>query len=166
MEKTIPAVGIHCKNKEPTGHSSFRYETASSSTAFGSQTNRALTFNREENMRKTNNWIARIVLAAMVLAGITFLSPPAKADTAEATYKAKCAMCHGADGKGETPTGKAMKVNDFASETVQKMSDVDLTDAIAKGKGKMPAFKTLTADQVKDLVAYVRSFGKKNSPGG
>ncbi len=161
MEKTIPAVGIHCMNKEPTGHSGFRYETASSSTAYGSQTNRALTFNREENMRKTNNWIAGIVVAAMVLAGITFLSPPAKADTAEATYKAKCAMCHGADGKGETPTGKAMKVNDFASETVQQMSDADLTDAIAKGKGKMPAFKTLTADQVKDLVAYVRSFGKK-----
>jgi mono/diheme cytochrome c family protein len=161
MEETIPAVGIHCRNKEPTGRSSFRYETASSSTAYGSQTNRALTFNREENMRKTNNWIAGIVVAAMVLAGIAFLSPPAKADTAEATYKAKCAMCHGGDGKGETPTGKTMKVNDFASETVQKMSDADLTDAIAKGKGKMPAFKTLTADQVKDLVAYVRSFGKK-----
>jgi mono/diheme cytochrome c family protein len=112
-------------------------------------------------MRKTNNWIAGIVVAAMVLAGITFLSPSAKADTAEATYKAKCAGCHGADGKGETPSGKAMKVNDFTSETVQKMSDADLTDAIAKGKGKMPAYKTLTADQVKDLVAYVRSFGKK-----
>jgi len=112
-------------------------------------------------MRKTNYWSAGIAVAAMVLAGIAFLSPPAKADTAEAMYKAKCATCHGADGKAETPTGKAMKVNDFASETVQKMSDVDLTDAIAKGKGKMPAFKTLTADQVKDLVAYVRSFGKK-----
>jgi cytochrome c6 len=157
----IPAVEIHCKNKEPTGHSSFRYETVSSSTAFGSQTNRALTFNREENMRKTNNWIAGIVVAAMVLAGITFLGPSAKADTAEATYKAKCAACHGADGKGETPSGKAMKVNDFTSETVQKMSDADLTDAIAKGRGKMPAYKTLTADQVKDLVGYVRSFGKK-----
>jgi cytochrome c6 len=112
-------------------------------------------------MRKTKNWIAGIVVGAMLLAGIVFLTVPAKADTAEATYKAKCAMCHGADGKGETPTGKAMKVNDFASETVQKMSDADLTDVIAKGKGKMPAFKTLTADQVKDLVAYVRSFGKK-----
>ena len=112
-------------------------------------------------MRKTNNWIAGIAVGAMLLAGIVFLSVPAKADTAEATYKAKCAMCHGPDGKGETPTGKAMKVNDFASETVQKMSDADLTDVIAKGKGKMPAFKTLTADQVKDLVAYVRSFGKK-----
>ena len=103
----------------------------------------------------------RNIFDAMLLAGIVFLSLPAKADTAEATYKAKCAMCHGADGKGETPTGKAMKVNDFASETVQKMSDADLADVIAKGKGKMPAFKTLTADQVKDLVAYVRSSGKK-----
>jgi mono/diheme cytochrome c family protein len=54
-----------------------------------------------------------------------------------------------------------MKVKDFASEEVQKMSDADLTDAIAKGKGKMPAYKTLTPDQVKDLVAYVRAFGKK-----
>jgi cytochrome c6 len=114
-------------------------------------------------MRKTTKWIAGMTVAALVLAAIAFLSSPAKADTAaaEATYKAKCAMCHGADGKGETATGKAMKVNDFASEAVQKMSDADLTDAIAKGKAKMPAFKTLTADQVKDLVAYVRSFGKK-----
>jgi mono/diheme cytochrome c family protein len=114
-------------------------------------------------MRKTTNWVAGITAAGIVLVGIAFLSAPAKADTAaaEATYKAKCAMCHGADGKGETATGKAMKVKDFASEDVQKMSDADLTDAIAKGKAKMPAFKTLTPDQVKDLVAYVRSFGKK-----
>ena len=97
-----------------------------------------------------------------VLAAISFLNAPAKADnTAEATYKAKCAMCHGPDGKGETATGKAMKAGDFASEAVQKMSDADLADAISKGKGKMPAYKTLTSDQVKDLVAYIRAFGKK-----
>jgi len=103
------------------------------------------------------------MVAVAALATIAFLSAPAKADTAaaEATYKAKCAMCHGPDGKGETATGKAMKAGDFASPEVQKMSDADLTDAISKGKAKMPAFKTLTADQVKDLVAYVRTFGKK-----
>jgi mono/diheme cytochrome c family protein len=41
------------------------------------------------------------------------------------------------------------------------MSDADLTDAISKGKGKMPAYKTLTTDQVKGLLAYIRSFAKK-----
>jgi cytochrome c6 len=104
----------------------------------------------------------RVVVAAIVLAALVFLSAPAKADnTAEATYKAKCAMCHGPDGKGQTATGKTMKAGDFASPDVQKMSDEDLSEAISKGKGKMPAYKTFTADQVKDLVAYVRAFGKK-----
>src|SRR5947209_505274 len=115
-------------------------------------------------MRKTSIWIAGISVAAVGLAAIGVLSAPAKADTAaaEATYKAKCAMCHGPDGKGETATGKAMKVKDFSSEEVQKMSDADLTAAISSGKGKMPAYKTLTADQVKGLVAYIRSFAKKS----
>lgn len=102
------------------------------------------------------------VAAALSIAGFGAVVPAARADnTAESTFKAKCAMCHGADGKGETPTGKSMKVKDFASEDVQKMSDADLSAAISGGKGKMPAYKTLTPDQVKDLVAYVRAFGKK-----
>lgn len=114
-------------------------------------------------MRKTTSWIAGIMLVALILATIVFLSAPANADTAaaEATYKAKCAGCHGPDGKGETATGKMMKVKNFSLEEVQKMSDADLTAAITSGKGKMPPYKTLTADQVKDLVAYIRAFGKK-----
>ncbi len=114
-------------------------------------------------MRKTTSWMVGIAVAAVVLAAFAFATAPAKADTAaaEATFKAKCAMCHGPDGKGETATGKTMKVKDLGSEEVQKMSDADLSAAISSGKGKMPPYKTLTADQVKDLVAYIRTFGKK-----
>ena len=114
-------------------------------------------------MRKTTSWIAGILVVAVALATIAFLSAPAKADAAaaEATYKAKCAMCHGPDGKGETASGKAMKVKDFNSEEVQKMSDADLAAAITSGKGKMPAYKTLTPEQVKGLVAFIRSMAKK-----
>ena len=108
-------------------------------------------------MRKSAIW----EMLGLTLVGFSLMVTTARADTAEATYKAKCAMCHGADGKGETPTGKAMKVKDFAAEDVQKMSDADLSAAISNGKAKMPAFKTLAPDQVKDLVAYVRAFGKK-----
>ena len=111
-------------------------------------------------MQRTMNWLGAMAIG-LALVGLALLSTSARADTAEATYKAKCAMCHGPDGKGETPTGKAMKVRDLASEDVQKMSDADLSDAISKGKGKMMAFKTLTPDQVKDLVEYVRAFAKK-----
>ncbi len=113
-------------------------------------------------MLKTMSWIDRIMIAAAVLAAISFLRAPARAaNTAEATYKAKCAMCHGPDGKGDTATGKLMKVRDLTSQDVQKMSDADLASAISEGKGKMPDYKTLTPDQVKDLVGYIRALGKK-----
>ena len=114
-------------------------------------------------MRKTTSWVAGITVVAVVLAKLVFLSRPAQADggAAEATYKARCAMCHGPDGKGQTATGKMMKVKDFSFEEVQKMSDADLSSVISSGKGKMPPFKTLSADQVKDLVAYIRTLGKK-----
>ncbi len=42
------------------------------------------------------------------------------------------------------------------------MSDAELTTITADGKGKMPAYgKSLKPDQIKDLVAYIRSFAKK-----
>jgi cytochrome c6 len=78
---------------------------------------------------------------------------------AAATYKAKCASCHGADGSGNTPAGKSLKVADLRSANIQKQSDDALYNAIAKGKGKMPAYeKTLGADTCKSLVAYIRQF--------
>jgi mono/diheme cytochrome c family protein len=41
------------------------------------------------------------------------------------------------------------------------MSDEDLSSAIEKGKNKMPAYgKSLKPDQIKDLVAYIRSLAK------
>lgn len=113
-------------------------------------------------MHKTTNWMVTIAVGAVV-AAFALLSVPAKADSAsaEATYKAKCAACHGADGKGDTPTGKAMKVKDFTSEDVQKMSDTELSDAITNGKAKMPGYgKSLKPEQIKDLVAYIRAFKK------
>jgi mono/diheme cytochrome c family protein len=114
----------------------------------------------EETMLKGRVCATSVSMVAL-LAALSMLSQSACADTGEATYKAKCATCHGPDGKGETPTGKSLKVKDFSSEDVQKASDADLAGTIAAGKGKMPAYKTLTPDQVKDLVGYIRSLGKK-----
>src|SRR5438270_11315923 len=80
--------------------------------------------------------VTRGAMLALLVAGVSFLSKPAAADDAAATYKTKCAMCHGADGKGDTPAGKKMGAHDFGSAEVQKMSDADLTQAIAKAKTK------------------------------
>jgi mono/diheme cytochrome c family protein len=102
--------------------------------------------------------IGMLGVAIALVAGSSILSSPAKADvaSAEATFKAKCAACHGADGKGK----EMMKTRDLGSADVQKQNDADLTTIITKGKGKMPAYGTLTPDQVKDLVTYIRSLKK------
>src|SRR5580658_3272989 len=79
----------------------------------------------------------------------------------EALYKAKCAGCHGADGKGETAVGKTNKIRDLGSADVQAQGDDAIAGIIGSGKGKMPAYgKSLKAEQIKDLVAYIRSLKK------
>ncbi|HUL35699.1 MAG TPA: cytochrome c [Candidatus Eisenbacteria bacterium] len=102
--------------------------------------------------------LGTLSLAAALLAGTCLLSAPAKADAAAGgtLFKTKCAGCHGADGKGK----EVMKTSDLGAADVQKLSDAELTGIITGGKGKMPAYKTLSADQVKDLVSFIRSLKK------
>lgn len=104
----------------------------------------------------------RMALVTLLACGvIAVCSASAVAQDAAATYKAKCAMCHGPDGKGSA-TGIKMGARDFTSADVQKETDAQLTDAIAKGKGKMPAYDGKLKDtEIKDLVAYIRGLAKK-----
>lgn len=82
------------------------------------------------------------------------------AQDAAATFKAKCAMCHGADGKG-SPTGIKMGAHDWTSADVQKLTDAQLTEIITKGKGKMPIYEGKLKDtEIKDLVAFIRTLKK------
>ena len=106
-------------------------------------------------MGKQMKCVSAIALAGALLVGACLLGFPAKADVAaaEATFKAKCAMCHGADGKGT----EAMKTRDLSSADVQKQSDAELSAIITNGKGKMPPYKNMTPDQVKGMVAFLRS---------
>jgi cytochrome c6 len=97
------------------------------------------------------------ILAAS--AGVLVVPSSLQAQDAAALYKSKCAGCHGADGTG-SPMGKKMGAQDFTSNDVQSLSDAQLSDAITNGKGKMPAYKSLTPDQVKGLVAYIRTLKK------
>jgi cytochrome c6 len=112
-------------------------------------------------MRTSGIKVMRNALTLVILLGGSVSFSRAEEPGAQ-LYKTKCAVCHGADGKGETPVGKANKLRDLASGDVQKQSDANLTEIITAGKNKMPAYgKSLQPAQVKDLLAYVRSFGKK-----
>lgn len=102
---------------------------------------------------KTVTKIAFCVLTfAMVFSTWSF------ADDGADTFKAKCASCHGPDGKGATAMGKALKLRDLTSADVQKQSDAELADIVTKGKGKMPSYDgKLTKDQINDVVKYIHT---------
>jgi mono/diheme cytochrome c family protein len=89
-------------------------------------------------------------------------NPGPDSAASSATFRTKCAMCHGPDGGGSA-VGKSMNVPDLRSPEVQKVPDAQLAQIISDGKGGMPSFKgSLSEDQVHSLVAYVRSLrGKK-----
>ena len=102
---------------------------------------------------------------AVFFIGLTILGLPnavrAQNDAAK-VFKANCTLCHSDNGSGDSPTGKALKAKDLRSDEVQKQTDAALTEVIAKGRGKMPAFSAkLSAETINSLVAYIRQLAKK-----
>ena len=101
------------------------------------------------------------VISAIALSTANTSTVYGAADAA-ATYKAKCASCHAAEGSGSTAAGKSLNARDLRSKEVQAQSDDQFYQIIAKGKGKMPGYeKTLGADTCKALVAYARKLAGK-----
>lgn len=97
-------------------------------------------------------------MATMIVLAAAMAAPVMAQGDAPAVYKAKCAMCHGADGKGDTGIGKRVGLRSLQSPEVAKESDQLLFDITLNGKAKMPAYKgKLTDDQIKNLVKYMRS---------
>lgn len=108
----------------------------------------------------------RNVLIALV--ALVPLTAGAEVDKkTERTWKAKCATCHGADGKGQTEQGQKMGIADYTSADWQKSkSDADLKKAISEGvnrekngkKQEMEGFaEKLPPEQIDQLAAYVRT---------
>ena len=102
---------------------------------------------------------AKMLIIATAITVVLSVTLTAQAQDAAALYKSKCAGCHGADGTGSA-MGKKMGAHDFTSADVQKMSDAELSDIITNGKNKMPKFASLKPDEVKGLVAYIRTMKK------
>ena len=96
---------------------------------------------------------------ATALAVVQTLSLSARAQSAADLFKSKCAGCHGADGTGSA-MGKNMGAHDFTTADVQGMSDAQLTDIITNGKNKMPKYASLKPEDIKGLVAYIRTLKK------
>jgi len=104
----------------------------------------------------------KIILIAATFAFAAVLT--ASAADGKANWDSLCAKCHGPDGKGQTKMGQKLGVKDLTDAKVQ----ADLKDDAAfkgikeglkdqDGKTLMKPFDTLSDDEIKALVQYVRT---------
>ena len=101
----------------------------------------------------------KLVMLVMTIAVALFILIPNlswAADDGATMYKAKCAMCHGADATGKP----AAKIPSLVSDEAKKLSDDDLGKAVTEKPKHAGIAKSLTPDQVKMIVSYVRSLQK------
>lgn len=103
----------------------------------------------------------KVILAVLFLAVALFLVLPNLSWAQEDVYKAKCAGCHGLDGKGSA-AGKKMGAPVFSSSAVQGASDATLADFIENGGPQRKAShafsnKGVNAAEANKLAAYVKT---------
>lgn len=100
-------------------------------------------------------------LAGAVLLAVSTVVPAVAQSSGAAVYKAKCQMCHGANGMADSGAGKAMKVKPATDPDVKKMSEAQMIEAVRNGMGKMQPYKgKLTDAEIKDSVTHFRTFIK------
>ena len=104
------------------------------------------------------------VVISLAISFLIASSISVRAADAAANYVKHCAACHAKDGTGNTVQGKKTGAKDYTKD--QSFSDAAAFKAIKEGvteggKEKMKAFgEKLSDDEIKALVAYVRTFKK------
>jgi len=90
-----------------------------------------------------------LAASLVVLLGAPAVQAAGPADA----FQAKCAACHGKDGKGQTAMAQKLGVKDL---TVTKLSVADIEKVVTNGKGKMTPFKGKLSDaEISVLAKYV-----------
>ncbi len=107
----------------------------------------------------------KILVVAIVLglaAGLT-----ARASDGKGIWTQQCAKCHGADGAGQTNIGKRLACKDYSDAKVQAALTDDAAIKAVKeglknsdGKTVMKAYDSLSDDDAKAVVAYLRTLKK------
>ena len=106
--------------------------------------------------------IVTIVISLYMASGLVIRAADPKTNWAN-----NCAQCHGPDGRANTKMGKQLSAKDLTDPKVQaSFTDAKATQSIKEGvkqggKTTMKAFGgKLTDDEIKALVAYVRTLKK------
>jgi cytochrome c6 len=99
-----------------------------------------------------------VLLVVAIAAGLFILVPNLAwaTDDGATVYKAKCAMCHGADAAGKP----AVKIPSLVSDEAKKLSNDDLSKKVAETAKHPGTAKNLPADDVKAVISYLRTLQK------
>jgi mono/diheme cytochrome c family protein len=101
----------------------------------------------------------KLVMLVVTIAVTLFILIPNLSWAAEdgaASYKTKCAACHGADAAGKP----AAKIPSLVGDEAKKASDAEMEKAVIEKPKHAGVAKSLTPDQVKAVVAYIRTLQK------
>lgn len=100
-----------------------------------------------------NNLRSKILLAAAVLLAGSMCF----AQDGAATYKAKCAACHGADGTPSAGMAKMMGIKPVSDPAMKGLTEAQVAATVKNGKGKMKPVAGLTDAQVQAVAAYFKT---------
>src|SRR4030095_741460 len=121
-------------------------------------------------MLRWTNVTERILVTSLIITPLFALSFPkmfaalsVNPQKGENIFRAKCAVCHGVDGAGDTANGKKLKVPDLRSNEVQSLTDEELIQVVTDGKKDMPPLgKKYSAERIQQVITYVRTLAQKN----
>lgn len=115
----------------------------------------------------------RLIVSLTLLLSLPALAEPAEKKVAR-LWKAKCSACHGLDGRGQTETGRKLKLPDFTQAAWQaKTSDEFIRNRVTRGlkevrdgvEKEMPAFgDQLEPEHLDAIVAMVRKLAAAPAP--
>jgi mono/diheme cytochrome c family protein len=101
--------------------------------------------------------MTKMIRSLLALAAVVSLASAVSfAQSGEATYKAKCQMCHGATGTPSAGMAKAMGIKAASDPDIQKLTVAQISAAVKDGKGKMKPIAGLTDEQIKEVSAFYK----------
>lgn len=103
---------------------------------------------------------ARVFLLTAATAAIALCA--GDATKGKATYDKSCRACHGAQGQGNPAIGKShgVTMKALGSAEIQGMKDDEIAKKALGGFNKKKPVKTVTKEQMPDVIAFIRSLAK------
>lgn len=98
---------------------------------------------------------AAVLALAVSLAGAMSFAQ----SSGEATYKAKCAMCHGPSGTPSAGMAKMMGIKPASDPSIKKLTVAEIEKTVKEGSAnkKMHPVSGLSDAQVKAVAEYFKS---------